>query len=315
MFELTDEQEIRDNISFFVKIIKLSTTPDKEKRLSIALYKGMVERMQSRTLQPFPIQMSEIEDKDLKSTILQINQSFSNMLLGSIESIDIDGCDGEQALLVDDENVTDDKYYELFSTLLIPCYSSDVFLDGRILTGRKAAGKHIGDNCVLNCECEQHKYFKECRFIDVNDIISQKDQAIERMKKLVREIEITDTVEAVMGDHHNHVQADGKKFNSLDDLSSQNKIVLRLLRELGLFKVIFGRFLPQGVRAAGTLSIQSLEEKETQDILVVKFSAETKMLIETSLYFPKGVGNLLSQYFQNQQLTYMNVNELIEKIK
>lgn len=79
--------------------------------------------------------------------------------------------------------------------------------------------------------------------------------------------------------------------------------------------MIFGRFLPQGVRSVGTLSIQSLEEKETQDILIVKFSAETKMLIETSLYFPQGVGKLLNQYFRNEHLTYMNVSELIEKIK
>jgi len=317
MFELTDEQEIRNNISFFLKIIKFSTSSEKKKRLSIALYKGMVERMQSRSIQPFPIQISEIVDRDLKSTILQINQSFSNILLGSIESMDIDGCDGNQEFLVDGQNVTDDKYYELFSTLLIPCYAPEMFLDERILTGSKVAGKQIGDNCVLSCECEKCKYLKECKFVDVNDILSQKDQAIEKIKKkiLAGEIEITDVVEATMGDHHNHVQADGKKFDKLDDLSSQNKIVLRLLRELGLFKVIFGRFLSRGVRSAGTFSIQSLEEKDTQDILVVKFSAETKMLIETSLYFPIGVGKFLSQYFQNEQLTYMNVNELIEKIR
>lgn len=317
MFELTDEQEIRDNISFFLKIIKLSTNPEKEKRLSIALYKGMVEKMQTRSIQPFPIQISEIVDQDLKSTILKINQLFSNILLGSIESVDIDGCDGDQEFLVDSENVMDDKYYELFSTLLIPCYSKNLILDEKILTGNKSTGKHVGDSCVLNCECEERKYSRECRFVDVNDIISQKDLTIEKIKKkrLSGEIKVIDTVEATLGDHHNHVQADGKKFQKLDDLSSRNKIVLRLLREFGLFKIIFGRFLPQGVRAIGTLSIHSLEEKDTQDILIVKFSTETKMLIETSLYFPKGVGSLLSKYFQDEQLTYMNVNELLEKTR
>ena len=143
MFELTDEQEIRDNISFFLKIIKLSSVPEKEKCLRIALYKGMVDRIQSRSIQPFPIQISKIEDRDLKSIILQINQSFSNILLESIESIDIDGCDGDQAFLVDGEEVTDDKYYELFSTLLVPCYLNNLFLDQRILTGKKSEGKHI----------------------------------------------------------------------------------------------------------------------------------------------------------------------------
>ena len=140
MFELTDEQEIKNNISFFLKIIQFSTSSEKKNRLSIALYKGMVERMQSRSIQPFPIQISEIMDRDLKGTVLQINQSFSNILLGSIESIDIDGCDGEQAYLVGGECITDDKYYELFSSLLIPCYSPQVFLDEKILTGNKTAG-------------------------------------------------------------------------------------------------------------------------------------------------------------------------------
>lgn len=55
MFELTDEQEIKDNISFFLRIIKLSSVPEKEKRLRIALYKGMIDRMQTRSIQPFPI--------------------------------------------------------------------------------------------------------------------------------------------------------------------------------------------------------------------------------------------------------------------
>ena len=253
----------------------------------------------------------------MKNIILQINHSFSNILLESIESIDIDGCDGDQTFLVDGDEVIDDKYFELFSTLLIPCYSNEIFLDQRILTGTKSEGKHIGDNCLLNCECEKHRYSKKCQFVDICDVIPQRDIALDKLKKkmLTGEIEVVGTVETTMGDHHNHVQADGKKFQKLDDLSTQNKIVLRLLRELGLFKIIFGRFLPQGVRATGTLSIQNLEEKETQDILVVKFSAETKMLIETELYFPKGIGNLLSKYFQNNQLTYINVNELLEKIK
>lgn len=317
MFELTDENEIKNNITFFHKIIKLSSTIKHEKTFRIAIYKGMVERMQKRSIQPFPIQISKIEDRDLKSTVLQINQSFSNILLNSIESIDVDGCDGEQLFKVDDAEIEDDKYYELFSTLLIPCYSDQLILDNKILTGTKECGKHIGDMCFLKCMCEKHDYSKECLFVDINDVISTRDIALDRLKKIMLsgEIEVVDKVEACMGDHHNHIQADRKKFQYLDDLSNQNKIVLRMLRELGLFKIIFGRFLSKGVRGKGTLSIQNLEEKDTQDILIVKFSAETEMLIETSLYFPKGIGRLLKQYFQSDQLTYKNVNELIEKIK
>ena len=118
-----------------------------------------------------------------------------------------------------------------------------------------------------------------------------------------------------MGDHHNWVQADERKFQKLDDLSSQNKRVLILLKEVGLYKIIFGRFLYNESRNKGAIIIQSIDEKDTQDILTVKFIAETEMVLETSLYCPKGIGFLLKQYFQKEQLIYKNVNELIEKIK
>ena len=61
------------------------------------------------------------------------------------------------------------------------------------------------------------------------------------------------------------------------------------------------------------MSIKNVEEKEQQDIVSVKFSAETGMLIITSLYFPKGVGEILHNYYYSEQLTHKNVSELIEK--
>lgn len=81
MFELSNEQEIRDNITFFMNVIKIASYPEKSKRISIAVYSGMIEKMQKRAIQPFPIQLSMIQDKDLKSTIMQLNNSFSNALI------------------------------------------------------------------------------------------------------------------------------------------------------------------------------------------------------------------------------------------
>ena len=67
------------------------------------------------------------------------------------------------------------------------------------------------------------------------------------------------------------------------------------------------------MREVGSMGIQSVREEKTQDILIVKFSVETGMVIETFLYFPKGMGKLLYTYFQNEQMLYKNVSELIEK--
>jgi len=317
MFELDDENEIKDNIAFFQKIVKLATFSGKDERIKIALYKGLVDKIQKNAIQPFPIQISNIKERDLKMLILQLDQSFRNILLDSIECLDVESCYGNQDFSVDGKEVEDDRYYELFSTLLIPCYSKKTQLDNRIITGKKLRGKQIGDEGVLECNCVKCEYNMKYLFVDVGDIIPPKEKAVYELKKLLldKKIEAVDTVEAEMGDHHNLVQADKKKFRYLRDLSNQNKIVLRQLTELGLFKIIFGRQMSHGARAFGTFSVHGLNITETQDILVVKFTAETKMVMETFLYFPKGVGELLYQYFQDEQITYNNTIELIEKLK
>lgn len=81
MFELSNEQEIRDNIAFFMKVIKIASYPEKSKRIPIAVYSGMAGKMQKRAIQPFPIQISMIQDKDLKRAIIQLNNLFSNALI------------------------------------------------------------------------------------------------------------------------------------------------------------------------------------------------------------------------------------------
>lgn len=319
MFELSNEQEIRNNINFFMNIIKIVSQSEKEKQISIAIYHGMIKKMQERPIQPFPIQLTKIHDKDLKKTIMQLNDAFSNVLIKFVENIDIDECDGNQDFEVcnDDEMLGDSHYFELLSTLLIPCYSESVELDSKILTGNKEKGKQIGDTFELICDCSVRKYQKSCEFICVDDLISDKDKVIQELKQMKKrgEFSTSSSVVAIMGKHHNHVQANGKKFSNLRDLSSQNKVVLQLLKELGLFKIIFGEFTPNGVKAIGTMSIQNVDSKELHDIVTVKFSAETQMVLETALYFPKGIGELLRRYFNSEQLTYKVVDNMIERIR
>ncbi|MDD3141664.1 MAG: hypothetical protein PHX08_22245 [Lachnospiraceae bacterium] len=329
MFELSDEQEIVDNISFFHDLIKICTDQNINQRVPLVLYQGVIERINQRAIQPFPIKMERIIDYDLKNTIMQINNSFNNALIKSIESIDIDECSGNQAFKVinnfgmSDDGMSDDgmsgdgKYYEMICTLLIPCYIKQISIDNRILTGNKKQGKQIGYTFQISCRCLETTYIKDCVFTGIEDFISVKEKVLIILKKMKenKEISFIENVDAEMGNHHNHVQADGKKFNTLNDLSTRNKVVLKLLRELGLFKIIFGGFTPKGIKAAGTMDIHSVNEKDMQDILTVKFYAETEFQIETDLYFPKGVGKLLYNYFLKEHLTYKNVSCLVEKIK
>ena len=318
MFELSDAQEIEENISFFLKMIKLCTKRDGTTRLHILLYKGMIERMYQRSIQPFPINIQMITDPDLRKTIMQINKSFNNALLESIESIDIDECVGEQEFVIKDENgiSEDSNYYEMFCTLLLPCYSHEIEIEDKILTGIKKDGRHIGDIFQIECKCSKCEYAKTCVFSGIDEFVSVKEKVIELFKEKKRKGDIikVDSVSAEMGDHHNHVQADGKKFSTLNELTAKNKRVLKLLQEVGLNKIIFGRFTSQGVKETGTMSIFNIDENDTQDIVKVKFNAETGFQLVTDLYFPKGIGRLLNDYFKTDQITYQNVTELLEKI-
>ena len=318
MFELSDAQEIKNNISFFMKMLKLCNKSDDDEKLRIAIYKGMLKRICQRTIQPFPINIQAITDSDLKNTILQINKSFNHALLESIESIDIDECSGEQEFKIIDENgiAEDDSYYEMFCMLLIPCYSKHEDIDDRILTGIKKDGRQIGDHFQIQCSCFDYNYIKQCMFSGIDEFIYDKEKVIEflKEKKRKKEITIVDIVSAEIGEHHNHVQADGKKFSTLSELSIKNKKVLKLFQNLGLFRIVFGRFTSQGVKAAGTMTIYSISKKNTQDIVTVKFNAETGFQIITDLYFPKGIGQLLQDYFKKNQITYKNMSELVDKI-
>lgn len=86
------------------------------------------------------------------------------------------------------------------------------------------------------------------------------------------------------------------------------------MQKLGLFKIIFGDFISQGGRAAGTMSIYLVDKKNKHDIVTVKFNAETGFQLKTDLYFPKGIGQMLGDYFKRDQITYQNMSELADKI-
>lgn len=314
MLWLSDENEIKNNIPFFQSIISLCTNPDYTKRLSIALYKGMIDGILQRQLFPFPIRSDVIKDYDLKKTVLILNQAFSNIILKEIESIDIDGCLGQQNFEVEDDNTMkeDDKYFEMLSILLTPCYKPNICIDDRIITGKKKEGKQIGDRYSLKCTCSQKEYIKKFIFVCVDSFFSRKDQLVLEIKKQRKDILISTNIKASMNEHHNHIRADGKSFSYLDDLPFKSRQVLKCLKFLGLYEIKFGRFYPETRKQVGNMVILKVEDQSTSDILVVKYFSETEFTIITSLYFPKGMGQKIREYFGDDELTYNNVMELIE---
>ena len=320
MFELSDEQEIKQNIPFFQTVNKLLSSSNPNHRISIAIYKGVIDKLQRRVIQPFPIQLNMIHDRDLKDTIMVLNNQFSKALLRSIESIDIDECVGEQEFYVeDDASLLDDRiYYEMLCTLLIPCYSETTSIDNRIMTGEKRKGKKAGDSFDLTCCCDIKNYTKHCIFVDIDEFIPTEEKAITKIKEVLHtlDIDLSKEVPASMGSHHNFITADGRSFSKLNDLSSRSKMVLSQLREIGLFKIIFGRYYAlTALKPVGTMDILEVKQYEIHDIVKVRFYAETERQIDTDLYFPKEIGIQLQNYFQSKRLDYLSVGQLLERIR
>ncbi len=321
MFELTEESEIRKNIPFFQTINMLCNHP--KNRIPIILYKGILDRMRMRVLQPFPIKIENISDTELKKTLILINNVFSNALLHDIEMVEFDTCDGDQEFSISGteeiENFKEDEhYYEMLYTLLIPCYRADVLIDYRILTGEKRLGKQIGDEFDIFCSCAVREYSNRYTFVGIDEFIPLQEKLSKKLKSMKEEgeIPISNNIKAsTNGDHHNHVTSGGKKFSYLNELSLKNRIVLQKLGQLGLYEVKFGQFRSEPGKTIGSMSIQTVEEHATLDILNVCFFAETGFAITTALYFPKGVGRIIHDYFEKGQLTYYDVNRLVEKIK
>lgn len=325
MFELTEESEIKDNIQFFQSIINLCVDHrDPNNGISLVLYKGILNRMNERELQPFPINLGKINDSELKQILLQINNSFSNVLLNYIDEVELDDCPGEQSFSVsgtngEDERIKEDEhYFEMLYTLLIPCYRNNVNIDNQILTGYKKRGKQIGDSFTISCKCEAQTYSNQYIFVGIDSLIHLSDKLLKKLKQLKNEskIPIVERVRAsTNGDHHNLVSSDGKRFQYLEQLSLKNKRVLQLLKCLGLYEVKFGRIETSQKKATtGFMSIINIEENKTQDILNVHFYSETGRTITTALYFPKGVGRIIHDYFDRKQLTYQNVKTLLENL-
>ena len=318
VFELSLNEEIEEGIIFFKGLIDLCKEGASKENIRLILYKGVIDRIQVREIQPFPIDIKNISDIELKKTVMILNDRFNNLLLSRISIIDVDECCGNQEFEMENisEMYEDEKYYEMSCVLLNECYDGHHEIMDKIITLNNRQGRKIGETFTIKCRCLEKEYCRTYMFAGIEDILSNETKAIKNIRLLKRDgrIDIAKEVIASMSDHHNHIQADKKSFEYLHDLSRKNSRVLKLLQKIGLFKIIFGRFTSQGVKAIGTMKIIGVENKETQDIVSVKFNAETEFQYITELYFPVGVGDCLKEYFGDNLLEYKNVNEFIERI-
>lgn len=304
MLELEDENEIRDNLSFFRVLFLLC----KDKRINLVLYKELVEKMLTREVKPFPIYMGQIKDNSLRNTIQLINSSFVNFVMSSISALDIESCSGDQNFEVESDVTrvdeclqNDEKYYELLSVLLQPCYNKKLIISDCIITGKKERGLLAGDSFLLKCQCSCTSTKVKYYFGLIEEIADEEDKAYLSLDHMISTGMVPFVLSPVIvrGDHHNKLQKNSD-FTTYEGLSRVNKAVISVLRKFGLSKIIFGKFHEDSSRAQGSINVYDVQTTDSNDIVKGWLFAETGFKNHVDLYFPKGVGKNLKIYLKGE---------------
>lgn len=154
MLMLQDEDEIEKNIDFFRKVIALSNS----RQISLCLYKEILQHMVFRQIYPFPINISDVRNKELKEKLLLLNNSFTNSIMNNYQEVDIDNCQGSQEFKTNRRDYEEkNEYYTFFSMLLSSCYGL-LHISDRILVGEKSEGILKGEQTTICCSCERKQH-------------------------------------------------------------------------------------------------------------------------------------------------------------
>lgn len=306
MFELSEEEEIENNIRFFQEIIRLC----KSNRILVFLYKELYDRIRSGEVRPFPVDISGLRDSKLKKQILVVNANFRHALANWMWPVDVDDCFGKAVFTSGQAEIdADPVYYELMSILMKSCYTPDFLFENKILTGVKRCGLPIGTELAFKCTCEIKEFQSLYVFSSIDEFISTKDRAFYCLQDAAinKKFSFKEEPEVVKGEHHNHIQSND--FDRFSELTRKNRRVLNPLRYFGLNKIIFERFRNEPGKTVGSVVVNQVEKTNTQDIFHAYFYAETGFKYNVSLYFPVDIGAELFTYLDGD-FSYKNVENL-----
>lgn len=308
MFMLQTENAAEKNIDFFLDVISLCN----EGQISVCLYQEVVDLLNKREINPFPINISDIKDPQFKSALLQLNSSFVRTVMNNYVFVDIDECKGGQEFETSRHDLDEtSEYYAFFGMLLTPCYSNRNLSD-KILVGEADEGIVQGEQVEITCSCENMRYKKIFSWVSPWNYLSEQQKAKALLRKLVsNKMLYVESPEVKKGQHHNHIQKND--FNCYEELAAKNKRVITYLRRLGLYKIIFADFAPDTTYEYGAIKINDVEETSDSDIVIGWLYACLDFRIKVNLYFPKGIGVELRRYSRGA-LLQKEVEELITSL-
>ncbi len=312
MFQIQDEREIENNLSFFRDVITLL----KKEKIHIVLYNDLYSRIVQRDSNPFPISAKSISNEELKNETRLINDQFNYTILNNIRPIEIDDCDGDQSFSANPDLKSYEEFFELYCVMLGNCYRKDIKLEPYVLCGflnyeLYTPSENISE-VTIDCNCCSGKSFSQIFFWKSPDFFC--DTAPDYKSIIQRIIEATANLyveepETIRADHHCPFQ--NKSIKNYNDISARNKQVISLLRFFGLKKIIFKEFHQESKKQVGTLLVNNIEKTDTQDILTCWLYCENKFKTEVQLYFDIHMGETLAKIFDNE-MTYQKVRELKE---
>lgn len=312
MFQIQDEREIENNLSFFRDVIALLENG----KFSIVLYNDLYSRILQRDSNPFPISSKRISNEELKNETSLINNQFYNTILNNIRPIEIDDCEGDQSFSANPDLKSYDEFLELYCVMLGNCYRKEIQLDQYVLCGflnyeLYTPSVNISE-VTLECNCCSGKSFRQVFLWKTPDFFC--DTTPDYKKTIHKMIEDTvdlyvETPETIRADHHCPFQ--NKSIKNYNDISARNKQVISLLRFFGLKKIIFKEFHQESKKQVGTLLVNNIEKTDTQDILTCWLYCENKFKTEVQLYFGLHMGEMLAKMFNNE-MTYQKVRNLKE---
>ncbi len=312
MFQIQDEREIENNLSFFHDVIALL----KKKRISIVLYNDLYTRILQRDNNPFPLSCKSLSNEELKNEVNLINAQFYHTILENIQPIEIEDCDGDQSFSADPDLKSYEEFLELYCVMLGNCYRKDITLDSYVLCGLLTYELYTPSENIsevtINCNCCSGKPFSQIFLWKSPDFFC--DRTPNYKDKIQEIIEATNDLyveepETIRADHHCPFQ--NKSIKNYSDISARNKQVIALLRYFGLNKIIFKEFHEESKKQVGTLLVNNLEKTDTQDILTCWLYCEKQFKTEVQLYFGHNMGEMLAKLLDNE-MTYQKVRELKE---
>ena len=301
MFELREEKDILNNLTFFSQVINLC----KQQKLNIVVYKGLLEKLKERAIFPFPIDVSKLSDSQLKQNVLQLNQNFNNSMVNSWVSADIDICSGNQEFQ-SNPNLGDD-YFELLSVMTSSCYKCELKDVTQVLIGDINKAQKSGFELELNCSCLSTDFCEKYHWVSPDNFYSVKDKQVIELRKI--KFDKCDQPSLNRADHHAPFMPRNTQLRNYKDIPPNSRIVLNILRYFGLNCITLKDFHPDTSETKGTIIISNCEVNETNDIIHGKLFFDRGFRITVELVFPPNVGQCITT-FCGKKIDYKTIFEL-----